>query len=210
MKLLMKKLNDNSYLILTAAAFMNPRIKNFIQEKISLLKDRRIAIITTASTDKENNKYSIIAKDIYLNMNTNSVVFVDIETEPNFDFSKTDVIHICGGNTFKLLHFARIAKLDLSINNLLSKGGVCIGVSAGSLVLGPSVKIASEVRPDINEINEKDYTGLGLTDFIIFPHYEESDEKEIVAFEGKNMCKIQRVKNNQALVIHSNKFEVIE
>ena len=206
----MKKVQNNSYLILTAAAFMNPRIKEYIQEKISLLDNRRIAIITTASIGKENNKYSILAKEIYQGMNIDDVVFVDIETEPNFDFSNIDVVHICGGNTFKLLHFARIAKLDLSIKSLLSKGGVCIGVSAGSLILGPSVKIASEVRPDVNEINETNYTGLGLTDCIIFPHYEESDEKEILNFETKNNCKVQRVKNNQAIVINENKLRCIE
>lgn len=207
---IMKKIQNNSYLILTAAAFINPIIKKYIQERISSLNNKRIAIITTASTGKENNKYSIIAKEVYLSMNIDDVVFVDTETEPNFDFSDIDVIHICGGNTFKLLHFARIAKLDLSIKDLLSRGGICIGVSAGSLILGPSVKIASEVRPDVNEINETNYTGLELTNCIIFSHYEESDEKKISDFEIRNNCKVQRVKNNQAVVIHEDKLKYIE
>ena len=206
----MEQAETNGYLILTAAAFSNPKVKDFIKEKVSSLDKKRVAIIPTASEGKGNNKYSILAKDIYVEMGAEKVFFVDIETEINFDFKNTDVIHLCGGNSFKLLHFARLRNLDSIIKDLISRGGICIGVSAGSLILGPSIKIASEVRPDINEINETNFKGLNLTNTIIFPHYEEEVEDDILNFETENRVQVTRLRNDQAIVIQGTESFTIQ
>ena len=91
-------------------------------------------------------------------MGFTKIDFVDLEIESDKDFSPYGVIYVCGGNTFKLLKFARQANFKFSIENLLKRNGVYVGVSAGSIIVGPSINIANEVEPDPNTIGLDDLT----------------------------------------------------
>lgn len=162
-----------------------------------------MAIVTTAAEEKENNKYSQLAKEQFIEMGFLHIDFVDFETEPTKDFSKYDIVYVCGGNTFKLLKFAREANFKASIENLLKRNGVYIGVSAGSIIVGPSIKMAGEVASDKNDIGLKDLTGFGITNLIILPHYSFEIEEETKSFETKYSVKVERVSNSQAVLLQN-------
>jgi peptidase E len=67
----------------------------------------KAVIITTASLDKENNKYSQLAFSQLKSLGFPVVDFYDFENDGPKDLSSYDVIYVCGGNTFKLMKFAR-------------------------------------------------------------------------------------------------------
>ncbi|QQS22553.1 Type 1 glutamine amidotransferase-like domain-containing protein [bacterium] len=109
------------------------------------------------------------------------------------------------GNTFKLLKFARKSNFKTSIESLLDRNGIYIGVSAGSIIVGPSIEIAGEVSADKNEVGLEDYTGLGITNLIVLPHYSSDIEEQAKAFEEKYKVCVERINNSQAIFIENGK-----
>jgi len=169
----------------------------------------KAVIITTASLGKEENQYSQLALSQLKSAGIETVDFYDFEDQGPGDFSSYDVIYVCGGNTFKLMKFAREASFDKEINSLLQRNGIYIGVSAGSLIVGPSIQIANEVHPDKNEAGLTDFSGFNIIDLIIFPHYSIELEEEIKSFESKNNVKIERIDNSQAILVENGNKTLI-
>lgn len=187
--------------ILTAQGFHSEQVKNKFAELTDDKSNKTVAFIVTAAKDKENNKFNIRDKDTLLEMGFKSVDFIDLETDPTTALSSYDVIYVCGGNTFRLLKFAKEADLKSTINALLSRGGTYLGISSGSLILGPSVILATEVTPDDNEVGLTDLTGLEIVPYTIYPHYSPEVEEDLVTFEKKHGVKVQRLTNEQAIIL---------
>lgn len=184
-----------------------------VTEKLKLIfADRTkgpVAIVTTAAEGKENNKYSQLAKKQFFDLGFEHIDFIDLETEPDKDFSQYTIIYVCGGNTFTLLKYAKETNFQPSVKNLLRRDGIYIGVSAGSIIVGPSIEIAGEVSADKNDIGLEDFTGLGITNIIVLPHYSPEVEAETKAFEEKRNVQVERVSNSQAIVIKDGQKTII-
>lgn len=201
---------NNGFLLLTSTGLSSEAIV----EKLKLLsvdsKNKSVAIITTAAEGKEENKYSQLAKKQFESVGFINVDFVDFETHPEKDLTPYGIIYVCGGNTFKLLKFAKEANFKTSIKNLLKRNGIYIGVSAGSIIVGPSIKIAGEIAADKNEIGLEDLTGLEITNLIVLPHYSSEIEDETNAFEAKYGVTVERLSNSQAVLIENGEKTIIE
>lgn len=197
-------------LLLTSTGLTSENVSLKFKGLVSNPKNTSVAIVTTAAEGKSENKYSQLAKKQFEELGFLAVDFVDLETEPQKDFSSYDVIYVCGGNTFKLLKFAREANFKTAIENLLERDGVYIGVSAGSIIVGPSIVIAGEVAADSNDIGLEDLTGFGITDLIILPHYSPEIEEEVIAFENKYSVKVERLNNSQAILIENDQENLVE
>jgi dipeptidase E len=173
-------------------------------------KFTKAVIITTAAEDKENNQYSKLALSQIKSAGLTVVDFYDFEKDGYKDLSKYDIIYVCGGNTFKLMKFARTNDFDKEINKLLRRGGFYIGVSAGSIILGPSIKIANEINPDENNGIINDFSGFNVLDFIVFTHYSNEFESDIKKFEHQNHVAVNRISNYQAILISDGTNIIIE
>lgn len=195
--------------ILTAAGFFNTEVLNCVVSKFTSKENVRIAIVTTAAEEKEKNKYSQLAKQQFNSVGFTAIDFVDIEETVAVSFDPYQIVYVCGGNTFTLMKFAREADFSNSVNKLLLRGGVYIGVSAGSVIAGPSIRIAAELSPDVNSVGLVDMSGMGITDTIIYPHYKDSDENQIKKFEARHNHDVVRLTNNQAVIIQTHEQQII-
>lgn len=93
----------------------------------------------------------------------------------------SNILVITGGNTFKLLENLRKSGLDKAIKEFANKSEfVLSGFSAGALVLTPTIEVCNLPNYDENLVGLKDLTGLGIVDFEVFPHYDESTERELL------------------------------
>ena len=196
-------------ILLTSTGLSNSNIKN---EFIKLVKDynKSVAIITTANTEKENGKYIQLAYDDFLNIGFNKIDFIDFERQEDINLSSYDIFYVAGGNTFKLLKYSRLANFNNDIANLLQRGGIYIGVSAGSIILGPSIAIAGcGYDPDVNDVYLKDLRGFNFVDYQIYPHYNDKSESSIKEFENKYNTSVVRLSNDQAILISNNKENLI-
>lgn len=197
-------------IFLTSTGLSNQNVYNKFKEIFDLRNFKKAVIITTAALGKENNQYSQSALSQLESIGFDKVVFYDFENDGQKDLSIYDVIYVCGGNTFKLMKFAKDLNFDKEITSLLKRGGAYIGVSAGSLIIGPSIKIAGEINPDTNEVGLTDFNGFNIIDIITFPHYTPEFEKDIKLFEDRNDVRIERISNSQAIFIKNGKRIFIE
>jgi dipeptidase E len=196
-------------IILTSTGISTDSVRQLTIKYFSTLPLKSVAIVTTAAEGKENNKYSKLAETQFKELGFSVVNFVDIENNPHADFSKYNVIYVCGGNTFKLLKYAREAHFKETLEELLGREGVYIGVSAGSIILAPTIQIAVSVDPEPNEIGISDLTGLNLISFEVHPHYESTQDIELSLYQKITKNKIIRISNSQALIISDSGQEVV-
>lgn len=189
-------------IVLTSTGLSVSNIDNAVRQLIREHRFRNVAIVTTASDEKAKNKYSQLARDQFRNMGIEQVDFVDLEFE-TIDFTAYDIIYVCGGNTFKLLKFVNKSHFKTAVQSLLRRNGMYIGVSAGSIIFSPTIDIANEVDPDPNDVGIKDLAGLDIVPFHVGVHYAIDTEEEVVVFEKRHDCKVERLTNEQALIINS-------
>ena len=91
----------------------------------------------------------------------------------------------------------------------MEKGGLYVGVSAGSILLGPDIDVSS--LGDKNKFGVKDFTGLALVDVAISPHANEKDEQaKIAAFQKKVDYKVLPLTDSQALLVLNETQKVIQ
>lgn len=83
---------------------------------------------------------------------------------------RVDVLYVAGGNTFALLDALRSGGADALIADRVRAGLPYIGLSAGSIVAGPSVEPASLMDDPADAPGLTHRGGLGLTDAVVVPH----------------------------------------
>ncbi len=89
---------------------------------------------------------------------------------------ESDIIYLAGGNTFYFLKHLRESGLLEKIRDFAHQGGVLAGLSAGGLIMSPTIASAGEpsLNPDENEVGLRDLRGMNLFPFEFSPHFERS------------------------------------
>jgi dipeptidase E len=86
------------------------------------------------------------------------------------DLDGVDVIAIPGGNTFNLAHMLRADGLFPLLSSFLERGGGVYGGSAGAVLMGADIGIASIA--DSNDVGLEETSGLDLVGGLdVLPHY---------------------------------------
>ena len=107
--------------------------------------------------------------------------------------SKADCIYIAGGNTFKLLHDLRKG-VGLSLfTDLIRSTKIIIGVSAGAIILTPTILIANEIEPDSNDYNLTNFNALSLINHELLPHYSDRLNDAVNDYEKKYFTSVIRL-----------------
>lgn len=103
---------------------------------------------------------------------------------------KSDIIHLAGGNTFYFLYCLRKQGLLKELKNFVKRGGVLTGLSAGGIIMTPSIETAAfpSFDRDDNDIHLKNLKSLNLVSFDFFPHYKNSPryEKALLSYSKKS------------------------
>ncbi len=170
----------------------------------------KIIFVPTASRTAGELKYIEKSKKelIGLGIKQDNIKILNLDRNVSYsDVAGFDVIYVCGGNTFYLLHKARESGFDKTIVRFVENGGIYVGVSAGSNLAGPNIEIAS--LGDENDVGLKDFTGLNLIDAAICPHSDKKDKKKIDAFKRKARYKIIPLTDKQALLVLGDDAKII-
>ncbi len=115
-----------------------------------------------------------------------------------------DVLWFAGGYPGYLMYWIRRCELDKALPTLL-KTSVYVGSSAGSMItsrgLSTTEWYVGETEPGASVI-----PGLGLVDFDIYPHYDESFYSQIKEhYKGK---KLYLLKNGEEVIVDGEKLIV--
>ncbi|MCV9963837.1 peptidase E [Pararhizobium sp. BT-229] len=84
---------------------------------------------------------------------------------------RADVVFVCGGNTFHLLHHMKESGFFDEIGRRVDEGLVYVGSSAGSVAATPDISYASSVD-DPSKGGHHGNGGLGFIDRPVLPHMD--------------------------------------
>lgn len=199
-------------LLLTSNGFYNDAIKEqFLKLINGEPNELNVAIITTASPQKDKNRFAQKAKEDFKDMGFQNIDFIDIEFDNPKSLAHKDVIYINGGNPFNLLFHTKQSGADSILRELVTKNVVIVGVSAGAVILGPNIKVVHFFTPQMNALNTKDFSALDLTDKLVFPHYDREDlfkdstsktiEDRLKEFEILEGCEVTRLKDDEYITV---------
>lgn len=196
-------------ILLTSSGFTNQNIgKRFLELVGKSPKDIKVLFVPTASKTEHEMSYVYESEKelIDLGIPKENIVWAnDLEGIKADDFN---VMYVCGGNTFYLLDQIRKTGFDKKIIDFVNKSNVYVGVSAGSIIMCPSILTAK--NGDKNIVGITDLIGLNFISEIITPHYTEADEEVTKTFEKENNCKILRLRDGEALEVSDDKERIIE
>lgn len=133
----------------------------------------------------------------------------------NRDLTPADIIHVNGGNTFYLLLQARKNGFDKWIKKAVDAGKIYIGSSAGSIVASPNIEITRKLETKIYEKQLKNFTGFGLVDFIVLPHWGSKYFKGLylnhrLDFAYKPENKIILLNDWQYVKVEDDMYKIVE
>ena len=197
-------------LLLTSAGM---QVKDEILKILPKLANQtKLAHIITASKAEEDTSY--VQKDSKAMEELGfQVTEVDIEGKTEADLRETlkdfDAIYVQGGNTFDLLKAARESGFDKVVKELLERGLIYIGVSAGSIIMGPTIEVATWKGVDRNTLGMTDFTALNLVPFNTFVHYTEENRELIKQEVQKSRYPVRILTDDQAFLVQGNRVELV-
>lgn len=201
-------------LLLTSAGMqMKEEIVKLLQKPAY---DITVAFITTAAKPQDNLDYvkrdwTIMREEMGFNVEE-----IDIEGKKEAEVMNLlklkDIIFVEGGNTFYLLKAMRACNFKKIIKKLLKQGKVYIGVSAGSMVAGKTIKPAAWYG-DKNIVGLRNLKGLNLVPFDIFVHYDRKpDAVEVIRKKLPWKWQRKRLKiltDDQAILVQGREVMLI-
>ena len=158
------------------------------------------AIIPNANIQSVNGEYVQLAKKQIEALGI-TVLFADVlESQSKQVLNDVDVIYIAGGNTFKLL--AEIKKgIGLkTLKKSIQASKATIGVSAGAILLTPTIRIANEIEPDVNDGRLSDFHALDLVNEEFLPHYEDALYDLVESYKSKHNVDVVSSRNGEFIV----------
>lgn len=135
----------------------------------------------------------------------------DLETL-HAKLSEKDVIWCGGGNTYYLRWLLRDTGAENIIKDLVMSGKVYGGGSAGAIVAGPTLK-HFETADDPAESPGVLYEGLGFTESVVVPHFDNDKFAHIIHAINDQLVadgyKTAPLGDKQTLIVEDGKERVV-
>lgn len=129
------------------------------------------------------------------------------------DLLTSDAIFLGGGNTFYFLKHLKEKNLLNKIRAFAKKGGILMGLSAGSILMTPSIQTASvpSMDSDENEVNLKEWKSLALVPFEFSPHYYTSKaaDKELLEYSKTIPHPIYACADGEGIVVRGEEISFV-
>lgn|SRR3989344_7843388 len=119
-----------------------------------------------------------------------------------------ELVYVEGGNTFYLLKSARENGFEQVIKELLPRGLIYMGASAGSYLTCPTIETSTWKR-EHNRYGVTNFTALNLVPFLLFVHYRP-EHQELVRERIKHASHpVKILTDEQALLVEGNDVALI-
>lgn len=168
---------DMNIFLLSCTDNLQDDLRKALGEEITK-RDSRVAYISSAPQGIERPYYhstiedfSHFDKDIKIDYFDLSEVFSDEALHRLLEYG---TVYLSGGNTYTFLDDARKRNLYPILKKHLENGGLLIGASAGSIMMTPSISIASNADENVPGLSG--FTGFGFVGFEFHPHYSHEDD----------------------------------
>lgn len=198
-------------IILLTSAGMN--VKEEILKIISKPANQiKIAHVITASKVAKDLSYLEKENQIMKELGF-SVEDVDIEgkneNELRILLNDKDIIYVQGGNTFYLLKHVKVSGFDKVVKELVKKGTIYIGVSAGSYIACPTIEMANWKHSDKNKFGLTDLTGLNLVPFLLSVHFKPEYAEVLKQEIATTKYPVKILTDKQAILVRDNDIKLV-
>jgi len=126
---------------------------------------------------------------------------------------ESDVIYLAGGNTYEFLALLRRSRLLGPLKRHATSGGVLAGLSAGAILMTPTIGLAGVPRFDADENTPglSDLSALALLPFEFSPHEADSNtrRKQLLDYSKTNTSPILAVRDGGGVVIEKGDIRVL-
>lgn len=192
-------------------AFNNP-----VDKKIfSLLNPKSARIGYIPSVSDPTRKYFNRTKDWYKKYGVENYQYFDLGEEYNEreieKLLSCDLIHLSGGDTIEFSKNIKNRNFKKTLKQFLDKGGILVGISAGSYVMTPHFQIKRVVYPE-EVYKDEDLQGMGLVDFEFLPHLQVKRHlvKNFLDYSKTNKGRtIYLCEDNNGVFVNDGKIEIL-
>jgi len=166
-----------------------------------------------SSSDPER-KYYKDRQDFYKSLGMDLKLYFELDNEYQPDMLEQllscDAVHLSGGNTYYFLHWLRRRNMIGTLIQYVAKGGVLIGVSAGSILMTPDISTSALCGDEI-VAGETDFSGLGLVDFSFVPHFgaHPFDLDDLRKYSRDNKTVVYAARDSGAIIVIENDVKCI-
>jgi len=175
--------------------------------------ETNLAHIITASNEvnphpwRDNDKKEMIKLGI-------QVEDIDIkgktESELRLILKDKDVIYVQGGSPYYLLKYVKESGFDKVVGDLINKGVLYIGASAGSYITCPTIEQALWKKPRRNRHGlPADEPAMNLVSFLIAVHFKPKFKKNIKIGIGKTKYPVRILTDDQAILVKDGKAKLV-
>lgn len=195
-----------------ASEVKHPNSVEELRDFVGGFTKKSIAYIPTAGNgenlygewEKNSSTWKLVNT---LGANVSSVVLEEYRSAAVVDqFRGKDIIWFAGGSCSYLMYWIRRCELDKHLPELLEEGSIYVGSSAGSMVAAPSIKVCEWYIGE-SEPGASIFPGLGLIDYELYPHYDETLLPEIKKhWQGDKICLL---KNGEAITVVNDKVTIL-
>jgi len=121
-----------------------------------------------------------------------------------------DLMLVFGGNEYRYMDQIRKQGMYSDIRDFVDRNGVYIGISASSIIMGPTVDVEKWSRAS-NDVGLKDKSGFGYVDFITVPHVDSISERgqKVVDFHKSTGHKMMYITNKQGILVLDDMYKII-
>ncbi len=186
----------------------------FVQKKPKKLK---VAYISNASDAYQQRDWALKTKEFFLGLGT-SITDLDLkkyhqnQKKLSSALLENDIIWVGPGDIFPLCFEMQASGFAKIIPDLIKRGIIYCGESAGAIVAGPNIGHFLE-KEELK--NPKIITsGLGLVNFLPLPHWEDVNYIETFKKMMKNLknteYEVAKIKNNEVIFVRNSKARLLK
>ncbi|HOX60607.1 MAG TPA: Type 1 glutamine amidotransferase-like domain-containing protein [Candidatus Magasanikbacteria bacterium] len=127
----------------------------------------------------------------------------------NKELEGFDVVFVFGGNTFDYLDRMRKTGLDKLIKSYVKKGGVYVGLSAGSYLACPTIEAATWKPGDRNFVKLVNLKGLNFVSFLVTAHFGRKYLSIIREASKNTKYPVIALTDKQAVVVEDADWKIV-
>jgi len=182
---------------------------------VSEVKDPLFVFIPADSYDGESGFRDVVARFRKIGVKRFLYFPIDIPFDNVLyqEILKADIFFLGGGNTYYFIKNLREKKLLRVLKNQSRLGKTIAGVSAGAILMTPTIESASYPKFDRDE-NDDDVTNMkamGLVSFEFFPHYKNSEryDNELKKQSRKLPYPLYALPDGSGVIKHKEKMTFV-
>lgn len=122
----------------------------------------------------------------------------------------SDVIYVQGDDPYYLLKHVKASGFDTVVKDLIQKGKMYIGVSAGTYIACPSMEMALWKKPNRPRYGlTRDESCMNLIPFLVCVHYEPKFKNVVKQGMQRTTYPVKILTDDQALLVQNDHIQLV-